>query len=70
MMLSAVSYHGKIFTITSLQALSLEFFHSCPPLSEHKVLGIGELRETGMLIYLAWFVLRGRASCPACLHTL
>lgn len=31
MMLSAVSCHGKIFTITSLQALSLEFFHSCPP---------------------------------------
>lgn len=23
-----------------------------------------------MLIYLAWFVLRGWASCPACLHTL
>lgn len=60
MMLSAVSCHGKIFTITSLQALSLEFFIPAPPpLSEHKVLGIGELRETGMLIYLAWFVLRG-----------
>lgn len=69
MMLSAVSCHGKIFTIASLQALSLKFFIPAP-LSEHKVLGIGELRETGMLIYLAWLVLRGRASCPACLHTL
>lgn len=31
MMLSAVSCHGKIFTITSLQALSLEFFIPAPP---------------------------------------
>lgn len=40
------------------------------PFSEHKVLGIGELWGTGMLLYLAWPGMRGPANCPAPPHTL
>lgn len=39
------------------------------PLGEHKVLGIGELWGTGMLLYLAWPGLRGPASCLASTHS-
>lgn len=75
LIMSTWCYQLLVAMVKSLQLLPYKLFHSsfsipAPPLSEHKVLGIGELRETGMLIYLAWFVLRGRASCPACLHTL
>lgn len=68
-MLSVVGCRGKkILTTSSLKVFQPQLFTPPPP--EHKVLGIGELQETGMLLYLAWPGLRGPANCPACLHTL
>lgn len=57
--------------VDSLQLLPYNFFHpnySFSPLSEHKVLGIGELGETGMLLYLAWPGLSQLPCVPS--HTL
>lgn len=69
MRLSIVGHHGKILTTASSQVLPPPTIHYSP-LGEHKVLGIGELWGTGMLLYLAWPGLRTPADCPAPLHTL
>lgn len=69
MMLSVVCCNGRILTTSCIQVLPPQLFTPPSPQSTQSP-GNRELRETGMLLYLAWPGLRGPANCPACPHIL